>query len=108
MTKTEAVEPEPEVAAPRTFDEEDIRLLVSRLSRRHKSGGRVIERAAILAEGAGCDAILAWIDAHGGEPEARVPARAGSRGGLHSARNDAGSAATERPLRYVLPAGALD
>jgi len=40
------------------------------------------ERAALLAEGADFDVTMAWIVAHGGEPEAAVVATA-SRGGLH-------------------------
>jgi hypothetical protein len=66
----------------------------------------VIERAAILAEGAGASAVLTWISAHAGEPETLTSATAGR--GLHSPRlQDAGAADSRPPLRYVLPAGAL-
>src|SRR4051812_13650286 len=83
-----------------------IRAVVVRLSRPHASGGDVIERAAILAEGADAAAIVAWIIAHAGEAEATVP-RASSRG-LHGARLGADPAATRViPHRYVLPVGAL-
>src|SRR4051794_17482596 len=83
-----------------------IRAVVVRLSRSHASGGDVIERAAILAEGGDAAAIVAWIVAHAGEAEATVP-RASSRG-LHGARLGGGPAATQViPRRYVLPAGAL-
>src|SRR5215211_7911950 len=41
-----------------------IRAVVVRLSRPHASGGDVIERAAILAEGGDAAAIVAWIIAH--------------------------------------------
>jgi hypothetical protein len=87
------------------MDDDAIRMLVTRLSRPHPSGGKVIERAAILAEGADSAAVLTWIVAHAGEPEDRVASTSG--GGLHSARRDTGRASTREPLRYVLPAGAL-
>ena len=80
--------------------------VVARLSRASASGGTVIERAAILAEGADSDTIIRWILAHGGQPEATAP-RAPA-GGLHGARSDRGFAAAQGPpRRYVLPAGAL-
>lgn len=84
------------------MDEEAIRTLVGRLSRAHPSGGAVIERAAILAEGTDVDAVVGWILAHDGRPEARATASAGR--GLHSARS---IHAPSPPARYVLPAGAL-
>ena len=87
------------------MDDDAIRMLVTRLSRPHPSGGKVIERAAILAEGTDSTAILTWIVAHAGEPEDRVAAI--SAGGLHSARPDAGRASARAPLRYVLPPEAL-
>ncbi len=65
----------------------------------------MVERATILAEGADFAAVLAWITAHGGEPE--VVAAAPSRG-LHGSRLDHGGGSTSRtPLRFVLPAGTL-
>jgi hypothetical protein len=83
-----------------------IRAVVVRLSRPHVSGGAVIERAAILAEGGDAAEIVAWITAHGGEAEATVP-RASSRG-LHGARLGGDpAAARDIPRRYVLPVGAL-
>ena len=48
----------------RTDDE--IRALLSRLSRRHSSGGTVIERATIMAEGADSAAVVTWILDHEG------------------------------------------
>jgi hypothetical protein len=74
---------------------------VKRLARPHRSGGWVVERAALLAGGAEFGGALAWIEAHGGISES--PAVPRSRGGLHGPR------ATEvrAPLRFVLPAGAL-
>jgi len=87
-------------------DDDAIRTLVTRLSRPHASGGEVIERAAILAEGADSAAVLTWIAAHAGEPEDRAPRVSGR--GLHSARlHDSDGADPQTPLRYVLPPGAL-
>jgi len=84
------------------IDDDAIRALVIRLSRAHPSGGRVIERAAILAAGAEHAAVMSWIAAHAGQPEAT--ASANPQRGLHVSRNEA----ARTPLRYVLPAGALD
>ncbi len=93
---------EPAAEAP---DDDAIRALVTRLARRHSSGGDVIERAAILADGADFTAVMDWISAHDGEPEtvAAAPSR-----GLHGARLDQSSGSASRtPLRFVLPAGTL-
>ena len=90
---------------PQMSDDEKIRTVVRRLSRRHPSGGEVIERAAIIAE-ADAVAIIAWITAHDGQPEA--PAPAGSRHGLHGGRlNGSRDTASSTPRRYVLPRGVL-
>jgi hypothetical protein len=88
-------------------DDDAIRELVARLARPHRSGGRVIERATILAEGADFRVVMAWIEKHGGEPEAPSAPRA--QRGLHSARLASGSAgsADPTPLRFILPAAAL-
>ncbi len=66
----------------------------------------MVERAAILAEGADFNEVLAWIDAHGGRPEwAAAPV---SGGGLHGNRMQGGSVpARGVALRYVLPPKAL-
>ncbi len=88
------------------MDDESIRTLLRRLARPHGSGGKVIERAAILAEGSESEAVLAWIAAHDGQPEDLPPAVAG--GGLHSARlTDSSAMRSAKPRRYVLPPGAL-
>src|SRR5918994_6600703 len=50
-----------------------IRAVVTRLSRPRPSGGSVIERAAILAEGSDAEAIIRWILSHSGRPEAITP-----------------------------------
>ncbi len=100
-------EPEPVPVEPSPADTTDdaIRALVVRLARPHSSGGDVIERAAILADGADFTAVMAWISAHDGEPEqlAAAPSR-----GLHGGRLDrSGGSTSSTPLRFVLPAGAL-
>jgi hypothetical protein len=88
------------------MDDDTIRILVTRLSRPHRSGVAVIERAAIIAAGPDSAAILAWIAAHDGQPETAAPVV--SRQGLHSARlSDSGGAGSSPPQRYVLPPGVL-
>jgi hypothetical protein len=104
MTETE-LEPAARDAPPAVAGDDDAtRAVVTRLSRPNSSGGTVIERAAILAEGADSTRVVAWIVAHGGQPEAAV---ASVKRGLHSARLDDPAGAVRPPLRYVLPAGAL-
>jgi hypothetical protein len=88
------------------MDEDEIRTLVTRLARPHPSGGAVVERAAIMAEGAHVAAVVAWIVAHDGAPEAAVATA--PKGGLHSSRlHDAIGSQAAQPSRYVLPADAL-
>jgi hypothetical protein len=88
-------------------DDQAIRTLVTRLARAHPSGGSVIERAAIVAEGADSRAVVTWIVDHGGTPEAAVPTA--RRRGLHGALVHAGGGSEpQNPSRYVLPAGVLD
>ena len=88
-------------------DEDEIRVLVKRLARPHPSGGTVIERAAIMASGAGSKDVMTWIVAHGGTPEAT--AKAAAPRGVHSWRVGTGTeGAPKAPSRFVLPAGALD
>jgi hypothetical protein len=99
-------DPDVDDTRPGGVDDGAIRALLTRLSRAHPSGGTVVERAAILAEGADFDAVIAWVKAHGGEPEAAV-AKA-STSGLHGSRVHAAASAEPRvPSRFVLPAGAL-
>jgi hypothetical protein len=89
------------------MDDLEINALVTRLSRPHSSGGMVIERAAILAEGADFTAVMSWITAHGGTPDATGSAI--RRHGLHGSRMNGGDATASRaPLRFVLPPGPLD
>ena len=95
-----------EGSGTRAEPDDVVRAIVTRLSRPHPSGGVVIEHAAIVAEGAGATAIVEWIIAHAGQPEA-VASRASARG-LHGTRMSGGAgAAHHRARRYVLPAGAL-
>jgi hypothetical protein len=87
-------------------EDDAILALVTRLARPHASGGDVIERAAILAEGADFPAVMAWIISHDGEPEAAVASA--STGGLHGSRMSGGRDGPSRPPpRFVLPAGTL-
>ena len=86
------------------MEDDAIFTLVRRLARPHASGGEVVERAAILAEGGDFSAVMAWIAAHGGEPEpVAVSAPAGGLHGLQDSRD----AEPRSPRRFVLPAGAL-
>jgi hypothetical protein len=88
------------------MNDSEITTLVTRLSRPHRSGGVVIERAAILAAGADYPAVMDWILAHSGTPETTVPV-ARSRG-LHGSRiNDGNVPASRQPMRFVLPASTL-
>jgi hypothetical protein len=87
-------------------DDAEISALVTRLARPHASGGVVIERAAILAEGADFVAVMDWIIAHAGKPETTLSAA--PRRGLHGSRlNDSDGTESRTPRRFVLPAGAL-
>ena len=88
------------------MEDDAICTLVTRLARPHASGGEVVERAAILAEGGDFSAVMAWIAAHGGEPE--PIASSGPGRGLHgSILHDSRGAEPRSPRRFVLPAGAL-
>ncbi len=88
------------------MDDAEISALVVRLARPYPSGGVVIERAAILADGADFSAVMEWIIAHEGHPEATKAAA--PRRGLHGSRlSDGGGTESATPLRFVLPAGAL-
>jgi hypothetical protein len=87
-------------------DDDAIRATVIRLCRADGYGGAIIERAAIVAEGARAAAIEDWILCHGGEPEA--PVSAAARPGLYDGRSEGQRLLrTRAPRRYVLPAGAL-
>jgi hypothetical protein len=98
---------EPQKGYRGCMEDDDIRALVTRLARVHPSGGTVVERAAVIAEGSSSEAVMSWILAHGGKPEETV-VRSVERQGLHGARRDGGRSAAQAPSRFVLPAGALD
>jgi hypothetical protein len=89
-----------------TVEDVEINALVRRLSRPHRSGGVVIERAAILAAGADSMAVIDWILDHSGMPEAAAsPAR---NRGLHGGRlSEAAAPSAQRAQSFVLPAGAV-
>jgi len=88
------------------MEDDAIRALLSRLARPHASGGKAIERAALLAAGADFSQVMAWIDAHEGHPETVAAATGG--GGLHGSRiGGRGTAGQQAPLRYVLEPGVL-
>ena len=77
---------------------------VRRLARPHSSGGTVIERSVILAEGDAA-AILSWISDHDGVADSTVaPSRST---GLHGSRETAATNAGPA-RRFVLPAHAFD
>ena len=89
------------------MDDDAILKLLHRLARPHPSGGSVVERAAIVAEGSGSESVLAWMDAHGATAEATPPPTV--RHGLHeSGWRSIDAAKPSAPSRYILPAGALD
>ena len=75
---------------------------MSRLARPHSSGGVVVERASLLAEGANFAAIMDWILAHGGVAEAPGDQRGGGLQGIAAIERGAASVVTAR--RFVLPA----
>lgn len=85
----------------RQTTDDEIRALVTRLSRPGPDDRRVIERAAILAEGSASAAILAWLEAASWAPQDDVPQTAGL--GLHGARRDAQRSQARAPRRYVSP-----
>jgi hypothetical protein len=101
------------VAYDRTVSEEieptrddDISVVVARLSRPTRGGRRDIERAAIMAEGSRSAAILAWLEDASWTPEERVVSTAYRGGaGLHGARieSERSDAHRQAPQRYVSP-----
>lgn len=81
--------------------------VVKRLARPHASGGTVIERSVIIAEGARSTAILTWITAHRGVADSTAGTGAARSTGLHGAR--VGAEHDDGPARrFVLPADAFD
>lgn len=89
-----------------TDHETELRELITRLARPHRSGGHTVERASLLAAGDDFDGALRWIEANGGEPE--YPAAAAPRGGLFGSRETQAEKTTAgTPQRFILPAAAL-
>ena len=89
------------------MDDTEIQALVERLGRPHRSGGTVVERVAIVAEGADFDAVMRWILDRDGVAEVAAPKKAPR--GIHSSRyHDTDGDAPPAPARFVLPPGALD
>ncbi len=87
------------------MEDDAIHALVTRLARPHRSGGQVIERAAIMAAGADSPAVIDWIISHAGTPE--ETASAPPRRGLHGARLTDTGGEQRAPQRFVLPAGVV-
>jgi hypothetical protein len=85
-------------------DTNAIGVLVRRLARPHPSGGTVIERSVILAEGSDSAAIFSWISDHDGVEDSSSAATPSS--GLHGARDQAQNLGPAR--RFVLPVGTFD
>ena len=95
------------MSAADTAGDAEIHALVKRLARPHSSGGDVVERAALLAAGSDFTAAIVWITEHAGVAETMLPQA--SRRGLHGPRLGIADSEEQRvPLRFVLPAGALD
>jgi hypothetical protein len=84
----------------------DMAARVRRLARPHASGGTVIERSVIIAEGSDSAAILAWIDDHHGVGDSTAPAARMS--GLHGAGVSGAGGPAHPPRRFVLPPGAFE
>lgn len=98
----EPAEAPPADERPRRADDAALLAVVSRLARPHRSGGRVVERAALMADGTDFAALLGWIEAHDGVPEEPPPSASEARGsGLFGDRR------LHQPLRFVLPAAAF-
>jgi hypothetical protein len=88
------------------MEEDAIRALLTRLARPHPSGGKAIERAALLAAGSDFPAVMAWITEHDGRAEEIAPAAVG--GGLHGGRMSGGGASRQQtPQRYIHREGVL-
>ena len=99
-----ATERKAEMTETATDPTDPTAVLIRRLARPNASGGMVIERSVILAEGAKSAAILRWIADHDGVAESTASSTRSP--GLHGPRaNDPRQDAP--PRRYVLPARAF-
>lgn len=100
-----------DLASEHTADDsatDAIGAVVKRLARPHASGGTVIERSVIIAEGERSTAILSWILDHRGVADSTAASGAARSGGLHGARMGAAGNDDGRARRFVLPADAFD
>jgi hypothetical protein len=88
------------------MDDDGMRALLSGLARPHPSGGKAIERAALLAAGADAREVIAWIVEHDGAPEG--PAATATGAGLHGSRTSSVGIGRSQPLRYVLAPGVIN
>ena len=89
------------------MEESAIEEIVKRLARPHRNGGHVVERVAILAEGADFDAVMRWILDRDGVAET-AKAREAPRG-IHASRyHDTEGDAAPPPARFILPPGVVD
>ena len=89
------------------MEDTEIQELVTRLARPHRSGGKVIERVAILAAGADFDAVMRWIMDRDGVAETAVAKKAPR--GIHAMRyHDTEGDAPPAPARFILPPGAIE
>ena len=87
-------------------DDAAIAARVRRLCRPHSSGGTVIERSVILAEGSSAASMLAWIEDHDGVGDSTAVGVRHS--GLHGARGALAQAGSGPAKRFVLPPGAFE
>src|ERR687886_237508 len=90
-----------------SVDDEAIPSLLTGLARAHPAGGTVIERAAVVAAGADSEAVMTWILAHGGKPEAAV--ETSTRHGLHGSRlHSSGGSPPPGSFPFLVPPRAPD
>jgi hypothetical protein len=88
---------------------DEVGAVVRRLARPHASGGTVIERSVIIAEGTSSAAILSWISAHRGIGDSTASRGAARSTGLHGSRTSGAPGQEPGPARrFVLPADAFD
>ena len=92
---------DPQTESP-PADDAALGAVVARLARPHRSGGHVVERAALMADGTEFTALLGWIESHDGVPEALPESAPAARG--FASFGDRGA---QQPLRFVLPADAF-
>jgi hypothetical protein len=101
-----AQQDDPEGHEEQRGGEDAIRAFVERISRPGPDGRRVVERAAIMAEGSTAAAILDWLAAESwvpeDEPEAAAQGSGSGMSGMHRERQSV-RAGARAPRRYVSP-----